>query len=346
MTLQANSPDSVDLPAGDSTLQKPRLAFMGTGWIGRLRMEALAATEKAVFDRVFDPSPEAARAAAALQPGTAVADSFEALLDSDVDGVVIATPSALHADQCQQALRKGKAVFCQKPLARTRQETAAVVATAQEMDQLLAVDFSYRHLAGMEVLRQSIAAGELGEIFAADLVFHNAYGPDKDWFYDVSSSGGGCVMDLGIHLVDLLFWLLGKDRVDNVDSRLFHHGRPMSPPFDEVEDYAAVSLDLDGSHARLCCSWNLHAGQDAVIEARLYGSRGGAALRNVGGSFFDFEIHRFDGTAATQLAGYPDDWGGRALIRWVDKLARYSGYDGEAEQALRVAELIDRIYCR
>jgi predicted dehydrogenase len=325
---------------------KPRLGFMGTGWIGRLRMEALRETKSAEFAAVFDPSPEAAQAAAALQDNTRISDSFEALLDSDVDGVVIATPSALHASQCEQALRKGKAVFCQKPLARTRRETEGVVNAARKADKLLGVDFSYRHLAGMDQLRELIRAGELGEIFAADLVFHNAYGPDKPWFYDVKSAGGGCVMDLGIHLVDSLFWLLDRRDVDQVDSQLYAQGRKLEPPLQEVEDYAAASLVLGDTHARLCCSWNLHAGQDAVIETRLYGTKGGAAIRNVGGSFFDFEIHRFDGTSTQQLAGYPDDWGGGALGRWVEQLALSDRYDSEVEQAVKVADVIDRIYRR
>jgi predicted dehydrogenase len=341
---EATTQTTIERPL--TSTHKPRLGFMGTGWIGRLRMEALKECDSAEFAAVFDPSLEAAQAAAALQADTEIADSFEALLDGDIDGVVIATPSALHAQQCEQALRAGKAVFCQKPLARTRSETAAVVNAAREADKLLGVDFSYRHLAGMDRLREIIRAGELGDIFAADLTFHNAYGPDKPWFYDVQSAGGGCVMDLGIHLVDSLFWLLDQDRVDQVDSQLYSQGRKLEPPFSEVEDYAAASLVLGDTHARLCCSWNLHAGQDAVIEAKLYGTKGGAAIRNVGGSFFDFEIHRFNGTASEELAGYPDDWGGRALSRWVDQLTVSDRFDDEVEQAVQVADVIDRIYCR
>lgn len=325
---------------------KPRLGFIGTGWIGHLRMEALCATDTADFCAVYDPSPKAAQAAAALQGDTTIAQSCAELLESDIDGVVIATPSALHAQHCKQALENGKAVFCQKPLARTRAETAGIISAARAADRLLAVDFSYRHLAGMQELRALIGAGELGDIFAADLVFHNAYGPDKAWFYDLASAGGGCVMDLGIHLVDSALWLLQESEVTVMDSQLFHQGRRLSPPFDQVEDYAAASLILGNTHARLCCSWNLHAGQDAVIGAHFYGTRGGAAINNVAGSFFDFDIHHFTGTAATRLAGYPDDWGCRALSRWANQLARDPCFDSEIEEALQVAETIDRIYCR
>lgn len=330
----------------DSPSSKPRLGFIGTGWIGRLRMEALCATESADFRAVYDPCPEAARAAAALQDDTGIALSCEELLDIDIDGVVIATPSALHAAHCEQALASGKAVFCQKPLARSRTETARIIEAARAADKLLAVDFSYRHLAGMHLLREMIADGELGEIFAAELTFHNAYGPDKAWFHDLESAGGGCVMDLGIHLVDSLLWLLPQAKVNAVNSQLFRQGRCLSPPFDQVEDFAIANLVVGDTHARLCCSWNLHAGQDAVIEVNLHGSRGGAAIRNVAGSFFDFEIQHFEGTASRQLGGYPDPWGGRALSCWVNKLTESSRFDSELEQTLEVADLIDRIYCR
>lgn len=324
----------------------PRLGFVGTGWIGRLRMEALMRDNNAQFCAVHDPSPEAAQEAAKLREGITVSRSYEELLDSDIDGIVIATPSALHAEHCLKALEKGKAVFCQKPLARTREETEKVVSAAKAADRLLSVDFSYRYLAGLDKLRQMISAGDLGEIFAADLVFHNAYGPDKAWFYDVKSAGGGCVMDLGIHMVDLVMWLLQDSHIGNVSSTLCHNGEKIKPPFSVVEDYAVAEFDVGSTRTRLCCSWNLNAGQDAVIEVRLYGTQGGAAISNVGGSFFDFEVHHFQGTDRHRLAGYPDAWGCRALSDWVNTLSVSRAYDPEVEQVVKVADVIDRIYHR
>lgn len=325
---------------------KPKLAFVGTGWIGRLRMQALLEEECADFSAVFDPSAEAAAEAAALCPGTSISSDLDELLQSDADGVVIATPSAMHAEQCLQALRHGKAVFCQKPLARTVTETKLVVDAARAANKRLAVDFSYRHLAGVDTMRQLISSGELGDIFAADLTFHNAYGPDKPWFYDMQSAGGGCVMDLGIHLVDLALWLLGGGEVANVSSTLFHQGRRLQPPSTEVEDYAIANFALNDTQVQLNCSWNLHAGQDAVIEANFYGTNGSVCIRNVGGSFFDFEVYRFNGTSREKLAGFPDGWGGRALSAWAEELAHDTGYDASVESVLQVAQVIDRIYRR
>jgi len=333
-------------PVDQSLDRLPRLGFVGTGWIGRMRLQSLLEAGIAECSAVYDTSPEAAAAAATLAKGVTVAGSFAELLEADLDGLVIATPSALHAEQCLMALARGKAVFCQKPLARTRAETLRVVEAARAADRLLGVDFSYRHLAGMARLQAEMKAGALGEIFAADLIFHNAYGPDKAWFYDVSSAGGGCVMDLGIHLVDLALWLLGPGEVEQVTSRLFAGGILLQPTYVAAEDYATAEFLLNGCHLRLCCSWNLHAGRDAVIEAHFHGTRGGAAITNVAGSFYDFEISRFTGTSRTQLAGYPDAWGGRALIDWVTRLAADNTFDPEVAQAVQVAEVIDRMYRR
>lgn len=188
-----------------------------------------------------------------------------------------------------------------------------------------------------------------------DLVFHNAYGPDKPWFYDMSLSGGGCLMDLGIHLIDLALWVLPDARVEGVRSRLFAggarlHGAGIEGPGPggwPVEDYGVAELDLGGGTVvRLASSWGLPAGSDAVIEASFYGTRGGASFRNLEGSFYDFRAEALEGTARRSLAEPPDDWGGRAAVSWVSRLGEGVGYDPEVEGLVEVARTLDRIYGR
>jgi predicted dehydrogenase len=326
---------------------KPRLGFLGVGWIGRNRLEAVAASELAEIRVIADASREQAWQAAELVPGAVVAEDMDEVLDQDVDGVVIATPSALHAAQAVAALERGIAVFCQKPLARTAGEAAAVVSAARTADRLLAVDMSYRHADAMRKVRELVRSGEIGEVFAADLVFHNAYGPDKPWFYDLTLAGGGCVMDLGIHLVDLALWVLDWPEVTSVRSGLFAGGKRLPPPATAVEDYAVIELGLDGGRvARLACSWNLHAGADAVIGAAFHGTRGSAEMRNVGGSFYDFSAARHTRTSSAQLSAPPDGWGGRAAVAWARRLASTPRFDAEAERLVEVARVIDEVYGR
>jgi predicted dehydrogenase len=323
----------------------PRLGFLGVGWIGRHRLEAIARTGCAEIVAIADPSRERRDAALAVAPGAVACDHLGQLLEQPLDGVVIATPSALHAEQALAALGRGCAVFCQKPLGRTGAETARVVDAARAADRLLGVDLSYRHTAAVQRMREVLRGGGIGRVFAADLVFHNAYGPDAAWFYDKASSGGGCVIDLGIHLVDLALWLLDFPAVEAVDSALYARGVPLPPDADPVEDYAAVQLRLaGGTVVRLTCSWRISAGCDAVIGAALYGTDGGLAMTNVGGSFYDFVAERHRGTQTERLAAPPDAWGGRAAVAWTEQLARGGGFDPAAARLVEVARVLDAIY--
>ncbi|MFN3513527.1 MAG: Gfo/Idh/MocA family protein [Phenylobacterium sp.] len=330
-------------PAPRALTRPPRLGFAGVGWIGRHRMQAMLETGLVEAAAVLDPSPDMAAEALKLAPGAARADDFEGLLAMDLDGVVIATPSALHADQAIQALRRGAAVFCQKPLGRDAAEAGAAVAAARTTDRLLCVDFSYRFTEAMRAVRGRIGDGELGRVHAVDLVFHNAYGPDKPWFYDPGLSGGGCLMDLGVHLVDLALWTLGFPEVERIDADLFAGGRPLTAG--AVEDYAAATLRLSsGAVVRIACSWRLPAGCEAVISAAFYGERGGAAMRNVGGSFYDFTAELYRGCETQVLTSPPDAWGGRAAADWAQRLARGARFDPEAERFVAVSQVLDRIY--
>lgn len=325
--------------------RKPRLGFLGVGWIGRHRMEAIAQAGCAEIAAIADPSRERRDAAGALAPYAIPCEHLGQLLELPLDGIVIATPSALHADQCVAALDRGRAVFCQKPLARTAAETARVVELARARDLLLGVDLSYRHTEAMRQVREAVRSGELGRIFAVELVFHNAYGPEAPWFYDKASSGGGCVIDLGVHLVDLALWLLDFPKVDDVRSQLFAGGEPAADH--QVEDYAAVQLRLAGGTAvRLVCSWRISAGRDCVIEAQLFGTGGGIAMKNVDGSFYDFVAERYQGTRRECLASPPDAWGGRAAVAWAEELARGGTFDSEATRFVQLAHVLDAIYGR
>jgi len=298
----------------------PRLGFVGVGWIGRNRMEAIERAGVGEVAAICDPALDGSL-------------EFEELLERDLDGIVIATPSALHAEQALAALDAGLAVFCQKPLARTAGEAERVIAAARTSDLLLGVDLSYRYVEAFRRADELVRSGDLGEIVAVDLVFHNAYGPDKAWFRDPELAGGGCVIDLGIHLVDLALHALGRDSFDDVQARLT--GEP-------VEHHAVALLD----EVRLACSWNLHAGRDAVVETSFYGTEGGVSVVNVDGSFYDFRAERFEGTRRETLAEPPDDWMGRAAVAWASELGRGPGFDPGAEHLVALHRTIDRIYGR
>jgi predicted dehydrogenase len=326
---------------------QPRLGFLGVGWIGQHRLQALVGSGLVEVVAIADSVQTLAEQAASVAPGAVVLSGMEALLAQELDGIVIATPSALHAEQTLEALEAGLAVFCQKPLGRTAAETRAVVDAAHTANRLLEVDLSYRFMRGIQTMRALIQAGEIGDIYAVELVFHNAYGPDKAWFYDPVQSGGGCVIDLGLHLVDLALWTLNFPRVLRTTSRLLAHGKPLETPRLDVEDYAIARLDLDtGATVSLTCSWRLPAGCDAVISAAFYGTQGGLGLRNMAGSFYDFTTERFWGTTRQTLHEPPDDWGGRAAVAWARQLAMQPQFHPDVAHVVTVAEVLDAIYGR
>jgi predicted dehydrogenase len=325
---------------------RARLGFLGVGWIGRARLEAVLAAGVAQVAAVADVVPAAAAAAAEVAGAAVVPPA--ALLDDHLglDGVVIATPSGQHAEQAVRALDNGLAVFCQKPLGRDAAECAKVVDAAEHADRLLGVDMCYRELAAVSRMRDVVASGRLGEVYAADLVFHNAYGPDKAWYTDPALSAGGCVIDLGIHLVDLALWLLDAPGVVAVTSRLFAQGQPVLAD-GGVEDHGIARLDLaSGAAVTISCSWFLPAGTPAVIGATFYGRDGSVALANVDGSFYDFVAFHNVGTSRAVLAEPPDEWGGRAIVRWARGLATGGGYDPAAARLVTVASVLDRVYGR
>lgn len=324
--------------------RRPRLGFIGLGWIGRKRLDAL---DPASIEVVALAESDATRLHCAAQayPDAVATQDVEALLEADLDGVVIATPNGLHAQQAIACLERGIPVFCQKPLATSLADVERVVTAARNADRLLGIDFCYRHVSGMQELRRRVQAGEIGEVIAVDLTFHNAYGPDKSWCQDRRLAGGGCLMDLGVHLLDLSLWLQGMPPTERVRSRLFAQGAPVQAG--EVEDLAfAEFIQANGAIVRLVCSWHAHIGQGAIIQIAIAGTHGGALWTNLDGSFYEFQLDLIHGTNRERLSGRDDgdDWGPRALQAWLDRLRVSNRFDPEADGIVRSAALIEEVY--
>lgn len=325
----------------------PRLGFLGVGWIGRHRMQMIAESGVAEVTMIADSSLEIMNESKKHFPQAQFTTNYDEMLGAHLDGIVIATPSALHAEQAIRALETGKAAFCQKPLGRSALETQKVVECARRVNRLLEMDLSYRYTLGMQKVRNLILEGDVGTIFSVELVFHNAYGPDKAWFYNPALSGGGCVMDLGIHLVDLALWSLEFPQVETVTSRLFSRGKLLKQIKDQVEDYAVARIDLSTNVCiQLACSWKLSAGCDCIISATFYGTKGSLSFKNVNGSFYDFMVERCRGTSREILIQPPDPWGGRAAVEWAKRLTFGNHYQNQAEEFIWVAKILDEIYGR
>lgn len=327
---------------------KPRIAFLGTGWIGLNRMSALLKENICKPVAILEPTTENAMRARQIAPDATIFHSLEDLIESEPDGIVIASPSALHAKQAITALQNGIPVFVQKPLGRNSNETLQVIKAARNADKLLGMDLSYRFTDGMQQIQKITAAHELGSIYAIDLIYNSAYAPDKEWSFNPQLSGGGCLIDLGIHLIDLAMWILNFPEVENFHSTLYSHGKRITSEVALIaEDYVSTQFETkDGIMIRLVCSWNLPEGKDVEIKASFYGTKSSVQFYNVNGNLYDFETALCHGSTKTIISSPPDDWGGKALINWTRTLQKSRCFRDEAMQYYCVAEILDQIYKR
>ena len=258
-----------------------RLGVAGLGWLGESLIRDALALPGFQVTAVQDVVPEREREIADRYTAVGCGGAFESLLGPNVDAVVICTPNGLHAAQAQAALRAGKDVLVQKPLALSMADASHTMQVAAETGRLLFVDYTYRFLETMAVLRQ-----ELGGIRSIRAAFHNIYGPgtEKRWFFNPAQSGGGALTDLGVHLLDLALWLAAPGSVTLSNVHLSG---------DEPVEYAAdVSLRLDEARFELSVSWNAPLPASEIsLELQ---TQEGHTLRweNVDGSFFRFRTLR------------------------------------------------------
>ena len=286
---------------------------------GRRMAESGAAEVAAIADPHDDV---AARGAARWCPRRRCCTSLDALLDAgarrrrDRD----AERAARRAGDRRARARPG-GVLPEAARAHRGRRRSGVVAAARRADRLLGVDLSYRHTTAMRRIAQLVAAGELGE-----RVRGRSRLPQRLRSRQAVVLRPGAV---GRRLRDRPRHPSRRSRA--VDARLPASSRRHEPHlFAQRPAARAGALDASrttpsrsstsrgGARVRLACSWNLAAGCDAVIEATFYGTRGGAALRNVDGSFYDFVAERYRRHARdARCAEPPDAWGGRAAVDWA-----------------------------
>ena len=306
------------------------LGFAGVGWLGESLIRELPAFPRLALAAVQDVDAARATEIAARYGAPWHGTSYEALLRAPgVDAVVICTPNALHVPQAWAALEAGKHVLVQKPLALSAGDARATLEDAARIGRLLFVDYSYRYLDTIRVLRDALAS--IGPVHRVSAAFHNVYGPGKGWFFDQRLSGGGALIDLGVHLLDLAVDLLRPSAVQ-LDTAELAHGQGHA-----VEDAAQLELRLDDVPMRLDASWNADRPL-TEIALELEGGSGRLRWENVDGSFFRFRTLRDDACLLD-----------RETTLRVDTLRAFDAAleAGSAPPVdLAVYELLDRAYTR
>jgi predicted dehydrogenase len=194
-----------------------RVALFGSGWIQDFHARGVLAHPKGELVAVANWRPESAEALAERHGIPRVTMEWESLVsDPEVDAIVIGTPNALHAPQAVAALRAGKHVLVEKPMSTTVAEADAMIAAAEEAGRVLMVAHCWRFRDEVVSMRDRIAAGDLGEVVKTrGYGMHAGWGP-SGWFTDGSLSGGGALVDMGVHAIDTARFLLGDPMPDRV----------------------------------------------------------------------------------------------------------------------------------
>ena len=225
------------------------IGIIGTGFARTTQLPGFAACEGARVVAVTSARRENAERAAREFDIPFVADDWRGVVGrADVDLVSIVTPPDTHAEMAAAALEAGKAVLCEKPMAKNADETARMCAAARSAGRLALLDHELRFLPARRLMREMILGGELGRVRHAKLLFRadsRAFA-DRPWnWWSDERAGGGALGAIGSHAVDALHWLLGT-RVSHVSAALATHvrERPHEPT---GGDLRAVTSDDEAS---------------------------------------------------------------------------------------------------
>ncbi|NQX11731.1 Gfo/Idh/MocA family oxidoreductase [Microbacteriaceae bacterium VKM Ac-2855] len=268
------------------------IGIIGGGTIAEFHLLAYAKNPDVEIIAICDIDPERAVARAAQFGAKRSYTSVEELLaDPEIDAVSICTRNDTHVSLSVQALEAGKSVLVEKPMARTVADAEALAAAEAVSPGIVQVGYVRRWSPNAQILKTFIEAGDLGEIYYAKATCIRRAGNPGGWFADKEISGGGPLIDLGVHFIDIVWWLMGAPKVASVSGftfeKLGNRGnietltRWKSADYDAskntVEDLAGALVRFEnGAVLTFDTSYSVH-GRDEV-GVKIFGTAGGAEL--------------------------------------------------------------------
>jgi predicted dehydrogenase len=279
----------------------------------------------------------------------------EMIAKEELDVVSIATPNKFHKPLTIAALEAGCHVLCEKPMAMNAGEAREMLAAARRAGKRLMIDFSYRFSEQSQALKAQVDAGVLGEVYFARTLWHRRRGLPRfgGWFGQKAISGGGPLIDLGVHRLDLALWLMGYPRPVWVMGRTYN---PIASALAaeqgvdyDVEDLAVAMISFDnGATLEIEASWAAHIQEREWMETRLFGTKGGLVQRNLNETYeFEAEIYleqegaHFDMKLHVPARPAPHQ---NAMYHFCDSLVNDTPHIATGEEGLLVMEILDAIY--
>lgn len=280
-------------------------------------------------------------------------DAVEMLDTESLDIVSVATPNKFHMPLTVAALEKGAHVLCEKPMAMNAGEAREMINAAERAGRRIMINFSYRFTDQSWALRKCVDEGLIGEVYFARTIWHRRRGMPGfgGWFGRKDLAGGGPLIDLGVHRLDLALWLMGHPRpvlvvgstYDRIASPI---ARAEGKDFD-VEDLAAGFVKFEsGASLVIEASWAAHIAEGELMETRLLGEKGGLVQKNVNAGY-QFEAELF-----TERAGCHYDWklappfprAPSAMRHFVDCILEDRPHIATGEEGLIVMQILDALY--
>ncbi|MDQ6421174.1 Gfo/Idh/MocA family oxidoreductase [Paenibacillus sp. LHD-117] len=299
-----------------------KVGVIGAGAIGNIHMGAFAKAEGAEVAAVADAYlPLAQQRAEEHGIGTVHGSPQELLEDESIDAVVIGVPNQFHAPLAIEALKRGKHVLLEKPMAIDSEAARTIVLEAEKSGKVLMMSHQMRWKALNRAVKARIDAGDVGPIYNAKAGWFRKKGIPGwgSWFTRKDQAGGGPLIDIGVHMLDLSLYLMGNPKPVSVYGSTYAEfgpkregigtwGTPNWEGYYDVEDLASALIKLDnGATLSLEVSWAAHAAglpEDPFIH--LMGTKGGVSIVGDRGTYVTHTDNEVAESEITPLDGDED----------------------------------------
>ncbi|NYE03495.1 putative dehydrogenase [Bacillus niacini] len=273
-------------------MKKLKIGVIGAGSLSEAHFEAYKNNPNVELMAVCDLVEErAAKKAEKYKIANVYTDYSEMVKNPELDAISVVTWNNTHKEISIAALDAGKHVLCEKPLCINYEEALEIKAATERTDKHFMIGYVRRHASSIAILKEFIDKGTLGEIYYAKASNLRRLGNPGGWFSDKSRSGGGPLIDIGVHVLDLLWYLMGRPKVKTVSANTYHklgnrtniqalsfYKAADYSPDNNVEDLANALIRFEnGASIMVDVSFTLHAKQDQS-SAIIFGDKGGAEI--------------------------------------------------------------------
>lgn len=275
------------------------------------------------------------------------------IAEANLDVVSVATPNKFHKAYTIAAFEAGCHVLCEKPMAMNAAEGRDMLAAAEKAGKRLMINFSYRFSEPSFALKAQVDSGILGDIYFARTIWHRRRGIPRfgGWFGQKALSGGGPLIDLGVHRLDLALWLMGYPQPTWVMASAYN---PIATRLAseagvayDVEDMAVALIKFaNGATVEVEASWATNIREAELMETRLLGTKAGLVQRNLN------EGYQFEAELYVENAGYQFDMKVHPPLKpvpnpmnhFIESIVTDTPHIATGEEGLLVMQLLDAIY--